>query len=128
MNNLLRTFSISEEDMHRVVFVSNGNEGGINSIFDPELSAFQYQVFIHKPFPLNTSKSWEFPSFEEARSFAARLFDAEWEMLQWDQKVKRPCADGGQECGSGSCEMCKSTGGGCTACGASDDQFGAAKS
>jgi hypothetical protein len=123
VNNSLQIYSLGEEEMHRVVFAKDGNEGGINFIFDPERGAAVYQVFIHKSFPLSTLENWEFDTFAEARSHAAKTFAGEWEVLAWDQKVKRPCADGGQECGSGSCEMCKSTGGGCKSCGASDESF-----
>ena len=124
MNNFLPIMSLAEEDMHRAVFVNDRFEGGINSVYEPSRSEFEYQVFIHSDFPLNTTEEWSFPSFKEARSFAARHFSTEgWELLQWDNQAKRPCTDGGHECGSGSCEMCKTTGGGCTTCGATDEVF-----
>lgn len=116
--------ALNEENMHRAVFVKQRFEGGINSIYEPERSEFNYQVFIHSEFPLKTTEEWSFSSFGEARSFAARHFSTEgWELLQWDNQAKRPCADGGFECGSGSCDMCKSTGGGCKSCGAQDDGY-----
>ena len=118
--------AINEEDMHRVVYVKDRFEGGFSSVYCPEANSFSYQVFIHSEFPLQTFEEWNFPTFSEARHFAARHFSSEgWELLAWDNQVKRPCSDGGAECGSGSCEMCKSTGGGCKSCGAQDSQFGA---
>lgn len=126
MNNFLRILSLSEDDMRRVTFITPREEGGINSIYDPEKEAFSYQVFIHSRLPYNRLSEWLFSTFSEARSFAARKFDANWEFLSWDQKVKRPCEEGGTECGSGSCPTCASfkeageepsTGSGCGGCG-----------
>lgn len=107
MNNFLRVMAIDEKDMHRVTFVTPREEGGINVIFDPEANKFAYQVFIHTRLPYCAAQEWLFKNFADARSFAARKFDADWEMLSWDQNVKRPCADGGTECGSGSCATCQ---------------------
>lgn len=120
MHNLIKVMALSEEDIHRVVFVRSRDEGGINFLFEPESQRILYQVFIHSSLPLKTQTRWEFERFEEARSFAAKLFNQDWDMLAWDQKAKRPCETGEHECGSGSCETCKSTGGGCTTCGATD--------
>ncbi|MBS1983705.1 MAG: hypothetical protein JST16_05985 [Bdellovibrionales bacterium] len=108
MNNFLRVMALSENEVHRVTFVSSREEGGINAVYDPEQDKFLFQVFIHNRFPYTHKDLWEFESFAEARSFAARHFDQDWELLAWDQKVSRPCADGGTECGSGSCPTCKS--------------------
>jgi len=124
VNNFLRIMSFAEDSLQRVSIVSTSKEAGISALFDPESENFRYRVFIHNAFPLITSEDWEFATFAEARSFAAKNFaDASWEILEWDQQAKRPCSDGEHECGSGSCEMCKSTGGGCTSCGAQDDHF-----
>ena len=114
--------SLNESEAQRVVFVKAREEGGINFLYDPERPEGAYQVFIHKALPYHTALTTEFFSFAAARSHAAELFK-DWEMLAWDLKVERPCADGGHECGSGSCEMCKSTGGGCSTCGTNDDKF-----
>ena len=124
MNNFLKIMSLEEENIHRVVFVNQRFEGGINFIFEPETQKFEYQIFIHSEFPLSTSTEWKFGSFSEARSFASRHFSTEgWELLEWDNQAKRPCSEGGFECGSGTCEMCKSTGGGCKSCGAQEEKF-----
>ena len=119
MNNLLRIMSLDEDLMHRVSFVTPREEGGINSVFDPSSDAFIYQVFIHSRFPYSEIFSQEFASFRDARSFAAERFREGWEMLTWDLKAKRPCEEGGYECGSGTCATCAS-GGGCTSCGTND--------
>jgi hypothetical protein len=118
VNNLLKIMSLDEETAQGVVFARDRFEGGINFIFDPSQSKFEYQVFIHKDLPLQETQSWRFESFSLARHFAADVFGKDWEMLVWDHKVKRPCEDGGHECGSGKCETCQSMGGGCTSCGA----------
>lgn len=123
MHNSIRIMALNEEQTSRVVFVNPREEGGINAIYDPSLSKFVYQVFIHNRFPYKCKEAAEFERFEEARSFASKRFAQDWEMLEWGGEIKRPCADGGAECGSGSCEMCKSTGGGCKSCGASDEKF-----
>ncbi len=115
--------ALKEEDMHSVVFVRPREEGGICFVADFEKNQFNYQVFIHSPLPLKTIASWEFDSFEKARSFASKQFSTDWDLMMWDHNVKRPCMDGGKECGSGSCETCQSTGGGCTACGATNEKF-----
>ncbi len=99
--------SLSEDQMHRVVFVRPREEGGINSIYDPISGKEIFQVFIHNPLPYCEIGSWNFESFNEARSFAAKQFN-DWEMLTWDMKTKRPCEEGGKECGSGECDTCKS--------------------
>lgn len=114
--------------MHRTTFVTPREEGGINLVYDPENDGIRYQVFIHNRFPYREMDRWEFASFAEARGFAARHFTDGWDMLQWDQKVKRPCEEGGFECGSGTCATCSSLKGdgkaetvdgasGCGACG-----------
>jgi len=121
--------SLKESDLHRVAFVKSRNEGGINSIWDPQTEQEAFQVFIHSRLPFRELESHEFPKFSEARSFASKLFK-EWEMLTWDLKTKRPCEDGGKECGSGECDTCKTiksegeitpfedmTGTGCGSCG-----------
>lgn len=100
--------ALDETLMQRTVFVNGREEGGINAIYDPALEGFAYQVFIHNRFPFVDIERQEFPSFAEARSYAAKRFGEGWEMLSWDQTVKRPCADGGTECGSGSCATCQS--------------------
>lgn len=100
--------ALEEKEIHRVTFVTAREEGGINSIYDPDANSFAYQVFIHIRLPYCSAQEWIFPTFAEARSFAARKFDVDWELLAWDQNVKRPCADGGTECGSGSCATCQS--------------------
>jgi len=121
VNNLLRIMSLDEEDVHRVSFVNPREEAGINAVYDPEVSGFVYQVFIHNRFPYLSRETREFSTFAEARSHAAKAFSTDWEMLAWDQKTKRPCEEGGYECGSGSCATCstmKSEGGeGSTGCG-----------
>jgi hypothetical protein len=107
VNNLLKVLSLNEKDLHRVTFVNARNEGGINTIFDPQTEVERYQVFIHNSLPYREIESHEFAQFEEARSYAARLFK-DWEMLSWDMKTKRPCEEGGRECGSGDCDTCRS--------------------
>lgn len=112
--------ALKPEDMHRVVFVNGRIEGGINSIFDPVIGQEIYQVFIHNRLPYCTISEWEFTDFPAARSFAAQTFKTDWEFLTWDLKTKRPCEDGGRECGSGECDTCKSIkaeGGAPTGCG-----------
>ncbi len=111
--------------MMSVVFVRPREEGGFSCVYDNSSEIFKYQVFVQSPLPLKTKSSWEFDSFESARSFASKLFLQDWKLMLWDQNVKRPCMDGGHECGSGSCETCQSTGGGCTSCGATDEKFAA---
>jgi len=110
--------SMDEETALSVVFAKDRYEGGINAVYNPEASSFEYQVFIHRDLPLQETKAWRFASFDRARHHAADVFSTDWEMLVWDHKVKRPCEDGGHECGSGKCETCQSMGGGCTSCGA----------
>jgi hypothetical protein len=123
VNNFIPILALKEDEMHSVVFVRPREEGGFSCVFDPEKSDFSYQVFIHSPLPLKTKSTWEFPSFESARSFASTHFKEGWQMMKWDQNIRRPCMDGGHECGSGSCETCQSTGGGCKSCGATDEGF-----
>lgn len=106
MNNLIKILSLKEEDHHRVIFVNTREEGGINWVYDPEKDQSLYQVFIHSLLPYREIESHEFPSFPAARSFASKRF-ADWEFLAWDLKTKRPCEDGGKECGSGECDTCK---------------------
>ena len=108
MNNFLRILSLKEDDLHRVVLVKGQNEGGINSIYDPQSTEEQYQIFIHSRLPFRTTFSQNYSNFSEARLAAAKLFDNDWELLSWDFKTKRPCEDGGRECGSGECDTCKS--------------------
>jgi len=92
--------ALKPEEMHRVVFVNGRNEGGINSVWDPANSSEVFQVFIHSQLPYNEIERHEFARFEEARSQASRTFK-DWEMLTWDLKTRRPCEEGGKECGSG---------------------------
>ena len=106
MNNSLRIMALKPEEMHRVVFVNGRNEGGINSVWDPSNSSEVFQVFIHTQLPYNEIEHHEFARFEEARSHASRTFK-DWEMLTWDLKTRRPCEEGGKECGSGECDTCK---------------------
>jgi len=109
VNNFLRLLSLSEQDMHRFVVVSGQKEGGINSIYDPELACESFQIFIHNRLPFRTVFSQDFPTFPEARAAAAQVFGkGDWEMLTWDFKTNRPCEEGGKECGSGECDTCKS--------------------
>jgi hypothetical protein len=98
--------ALKEEDHHRVIFVKSREEGGINWIYNPESDSSHFQVFIHKLLPYREVESHEFASFPEARSFASRRFH-DWEFLAWDLKTKRPCEEGGKECGSGECDTCK---------------------
>ncbi len=123
MNNLIQILALKEEDMQSVVFVRPREEGGISYVVDSDKNEFRYQVFIHSPLPLKTKEAWEFESFEQARSFASKFFSKDWDLMIWDHQVKRPCMEGGFECGSGSCETCQSTGGGCKSCGATDSTF-----
>ncbi len=127
MDNLIRIMSLNEDDMQRVVFIKPQKEGGISYAYNPANDQFSYEVFIHNQLPYRTVLSREFASFADARRYAAEeAFRHDWEVLAWDQAAKRPCGEeGGKECGSGSCEMCKTTGGGCKSCGASDDGFAA---
>jgi hypothetical protein len=97
---------LKEADVQRVVFVNSREEGGINFIYDPMAEKELCQVFIHSLLPYREKASWEFPTFAAARSFASKQF-ADWEMLAWDLKTKRPCEEGGKECGSGECDTCK---------------------
>ncbi len=108
MNNFLNILAISEKDMHRVVFVKDREEGGINSVYDPHLEKEIFQVFIHNRLPYRSVSEWSFDTFAEARRFASDHFAKEWEFLSWDMKTHRPCEDGGRECGSGECDTCKS--------------------
>lgn len=105
MNNLKNILLITAENAHRAVFVSAREEGGINVVYDPDLDQEIYQVFIHNRFPYEDIESKEFPSFEEARTYAAQRFDDEsWDLLLWNMKTNRPCEGGeGKSCGSGSC-------------------------
>ncbi len=120
MNNSEKILQIDSSKMHRIIFVTDREEGGINSIFDPESENESFQVFIHNRFPYRSQKEWHFDSFEDAREFAATEFaDEKWEVLSWDQSVTRPCQARGEECGKGNCEECKK-GGGCSTCGASE--------
>jgi hypothetical protein len=125
VDNLLKIMSLSEENMHSVMFVTPDKEGGFSVMYDPANADMNYQVFIHNRFPYKTILCKEFRNFTDARRYAAEeAFRRDWEILSWDQNAKRPCGEnGGQECGSGSCEMCKTTGGGCKSCGASDESF-----
>ncbi len=107
MNNSLRIMALRADETHRVVFVNGRNEGGINSIYDPVSDSESFQVFIHTQLPYNEIERHEFARFEEARSHASRIFK-DWEMLVWDLKTRRPCEEGGRECGSGECDTCQS--------------------
>jgi len=107
VNNLLKVLALKENDIPRVVFVNDRKEGGINAIFNPENDQFEYQVFIHSHLPFRDEFSDTFAEFAQARSFAARYF-SDWEMLSWDLKTRRPCEEGGKECGSGECDTCVS--------------------
>jgi hypothetical protein len=118
VNNFIQIMALSEDDMHRTTFVSDQKEAGIGLSFDPSQGTFAYNVFVHKRLPLCTQSEWVFENFNEARRFAAQEFGQGWRMLMWDQTVRRPCETGEHECGSGSCESCQSSGGGCTSCGA----------
>ncbi len=100
--------AMKETDMPRVVFVRGQEEAGINAVFDPALGREIFQVFIHNLLPFRSISEWEFADFTAARSFAAKTFATEWKFLSWDFKTKRPCEDGGRECGSGECDTCKS--------------------
>jgi len=109
--------ALDELKTRSVVFVNARQEAGINEIYDPDAGSFMFQVFIHNQFPYTEEGAWLFPTFAEARSFAAQTFQGEWEMLLWDKDIKRPCSEGGGGCGSGgSCGTgggCGSSGGGC---------------
>jgi hypothetical protein len=106
VNNLLRIMSLDEDTSQRVVFVRQREEAGIGFVYDPVKCANEYQVFIHSTLPYREIETLSFASFAEARSLAAKKF-ADWEMLAWDLKTKRPCEEGGKECGSGECDTCK---------------------
>jgi hypothetical protein len=108
VNNYLNILAMTEKDMQRVVFVRGQDEGGINAIYDPERGQESFQVFIHKSLPYRHLSSWDFETFGAARNFAAKEFVGEWELFSWDFKTRRPCEEGGRECGSGECETCKS--------------------
>jgi hypothetical protein len=113
--------ALDEKKAERSVFLSDRKEAGFNAVYDPQTSSFLYQVFIHKSFPYTELNSWEFDSFEQARSFAASYFATNWEMLFWNGELNRPCKN--EECGqgrSGNCAECAS-GGGCKSCGATED-------
>ncbi len=125
VSNLISIMALKEDQMLSVVFVRPREEGGFSFVYDNENMNFRYQVFVQSPLPLKTKNYWEFDSFESARSFASKQFAGDWKVMMWDQNVKRPCMDGGHECGSGSCETCQSTGGGCKSCGATDEAFAA---
>lgn len=99
--------ALKENDVHRVAFVKSRNEGGISCVWDPVSGKEVFNVFIHSRLPFCELESHEFAQFAEARSFAAKLFK-DWEMFAWDLKTKRPCEEGGKECGSGECDTCKS--------------------
>lgn len=118
MNNLLRILALQESTTQSIVFVNSREEGGINALFDPCANKEIYQVFIHKLFPYQEVSAWEFDSFTAARSFAAKQFAQDWEMLVWDKAIERPC-EKGESCGGGhgTCVTCAS-GGGCGPTGA----------
>jgi len=121
VNNLIRIMALREKDAIRTIFLNDGKEGGINTIYDPNSDQEIFQVFIHNEFPYETVGAWEFESFAQARSFACEKFAQNWEMLSWDGKVDRPCNN--ENCGegrSGNCAECAS-GGGCKSCGATED-------
>jgi len=106
VNNLIKILSLKEEDHHRVIFANAREEAGINAVYDPESERSIYQVFIHTQLPYREKESLEFDSFAAARSYASKRFQ-DWEFLSWDLKTKRPCEEGGKECGSGECDTCK---------------------
>ncbi|HVJ66007.1 MAG TPA: hypothetical protein VM901_12175 [Bdellovibrionota bacterium] len=126
MNNFIRIMALQEEAIHGVSLVSAREEAGINTIYDPGSDRELYQVFIHSRFPFENTDSQLFDSFAEARSYAARTFNEGWEVLSWNFKTERPCEKEGVECGSRSCDTCKSMAaeGGksaCSGCGVLDD-------
>jgi hypothetical protein len=121
VNNFIRIMAMKEENAERSIFVSERKEGGINLVYDPMTQGYMYQVFIHNSFPYSEVGSWEFPTFQAARSFAAEHFAKDWELFFWNGDLNRPCKN--EECGSGrsgKCQEC-AAGGGCSACGATEE-------
>ncbi len=119
MNNFLQIMAMDEDLSRRVVLVRAQHEAGINVVYDQSADQEKFQVFIHGTLPYREIAAWEFDSFSAARSFAAQEFKTDWEMLVWEGKIKRPCEEGGHECGSnsGGC----SSGGGCSTGGCATD-------
>ena len=93
------------ENVHRAIFVSAREEGGINVVYDHKSDSECFQVFIHNRLPFEHVKSWEFRDFSSARSFAEQYFDADtWDLLLWNMKTNRPCEGGsGTSCTKSSC-------------------------
>ena len=121
MSHLKEIMLIEESDMDTVVFVTTKQEAGINVVYDPATDREIYQVFVQQSFPLREVESWEFPSFRAAKRFAASQFK-NWEFLNWNQGINRPCGKG-DACGKGACST-KEGGcgtGGCSSCGATKD-------
>lgn len=106
MSNLKEIMLIQENEMHRTIFVNAQEEAGINVFYDPDLDREVFSVFIHNRLPFRTLKDWKFDSFRAARNFAASFFKSEWEVLSWDLKAKRPCAEKDGSCGT--CKIKKS--------------------
>lgn len=98
---------MSEQEIYRTTFISYRKEAGISCEYDPNVDSIRYNVFIHSRFPYSEIERHSFERFEEARSYAAKLFDSKWQVLSWDFKTKRPCEEGGKECGSGDCDTCR---------------------
>ncbi len=107
MNNKISILALKEDDMPRVIFAKSRNEAGFGAEYDPAQNKFAYTVFIHSQFPVLERQCWHFEDFSSARNFASNMFAQDWEMLTWDFKTKRPCEEGGRECGSGECDTCK---------------------
>ena len=120
MNNYLRVMAIHEEEMHRVVFVNGRQEAGFGAAYDPALGRESYHVFVHSTLPYKEAALWEFPTFSEARLFAAKEFSTPWEFLVWGGELTRPCAkDGACGCASeknGGSSCSTKGGGGCSTC------------
>jgi hypothetical protein len=108
LKNYISILALQEKDIHRVVFAKDFEEAGINAVYDPETDSETYQVFVHKRLPFREVQSWSFPDFSSARVFAAKNFSDGWDFLSWDLKTRRPCENGGKECGSGDCDTCRS--------------------
>jgi len=106
LNNFIKILALSEDAINKIVFISQQNEGGINTVYNPIDDRFEYQVFIHNRFPFKEVSSWQFSNFPEARKFAATEFKS-WSLMSWDYQRKRPCELEGRECGTGLCETCK---------------------
>lgn len=134
---LKKIMRLEEKDLVRSVFVRPKEEGGINLIFEPEKNFGVYQVYVQSSFPFRELFSHEFPSFRDARNFAASFFKTGWDLLHWDGTLNRPCAKG-ESCGGGNCSTSgqgcgsadgtagtdgakSSCGGGCTSCSATKE-------